>query len=608
MMAPSMKRAKTEFGKADDSPTSGYLVLIQDTFASLLHDVENFRGDNEIIDQMKTNMLKLKSTQRHLYDRLSQQKAQLEHFGSDREKVLRDVAARGYEQAYLKAEISRCRSFKMSSLENIAIDEVLDVTLDQALLNYLNNGNVRNPKEKTSILASLHKQLEARGMLESQLKRKEQEFNQITREIRLKRDFLNSLPGHLHAIDRASQPLMKFMSKSSNGDILNQKMTGKERLLRLETARSLSPPLYTLFSLLQHYIDRIENNPIDNQSNEAIHSSWSKITIKVVAADKKADEHLVTLQLPVPDYTSASLSTGSASCKRVSIQFRYYPMVPVITACATGCGTTLNQDMLLEEMFPGDTSEAASQLLSVKLKNVQISDVTESNPISTPLLGISYQWCNVLAGLYQVPLMDENSSDVKETILVRSTQVVANELIRRVRANAILKYCIQALKRNIIPSPPHDNSHVAYFGWKLTNFTLLECQSNDSFKYVKDYEAIFRNDAEELKATVSIHHAKYPSVPPRWIIHLNPMERDGGSLFYSSIKQIESTVNFGLTRQSNGIDSASSFTSDMFSDWLLVYQIREIINQWNNLLDESTRIVFDATQVRKVRGRDHSSL
>lgn len=602
---------------------------IQTTIAGLLNEVEKYKGDEKSTFQLKSTLLQLKSLQRQLYSKLNIQKLQLDNAACINEKRTRDEAARQYERSYLEAEINKCKSFQMVNLEKIAMDEIEvnvdapDVSKDESITRFLNNANVSNPQEKNDILITLHQHLEGRGILENQLKRKQEELNQLTRQLQVKRDFLNSLPGHLQTIERASQPLIKFMSKSNNPHI-NHKMIGKDRLLRLETAQSLAPPLYTIFTLLQHYKDKIDlthsnDDQVSLEKNDTLHS---KISLKVIASEKKKDnvhQQQILLQLPVPDYSSSS-SIAATTNKRVSIIFRYYPQFSIVTVQANGCGTTLNQDILLDELFPGDTTTSAESLLAAKiemLKQRNDNDIDNSKVIQPT--GTPYQWCNVLAGLYQVPTTAVlNDQKEKQTVLVHSTRVVMSELVRRIRVNALLKNLLQSLKRNQIPTPPiespnDDSRLVAESKWKLVNFAVsknndyVDVKTDCNLNNEVTYQVTLQKETELVQAEVQLHMSRYPAVPPKWSIILK--EEDGMHPLYDArIASLEQNVNIGILERSNDINTIER-SSESFCEWILIYQILEIMRHWDDWVEQNiSNQNTENSSIRKVKGRDHSRI
>jgi Fms-interacting protein/Thoc5 len=649
-MSPIKKRARIRAGGeekeqkvTDQSPTpqivSDPASTIKTLVANVLEDVEKLQDDSTCLRRLKNHMIQLKAIQRQLYTKLAAQRVQLDNAGILKKDQERDEAARLYERTHLESEIRKLKDCRMSSLEKLANDEFGNnisnssvttigsatrdcVTNEEAVSLFLNHADVRNPEQKNRIVATLHQQLVKRGTLESQLSQKQQESALLTRQLQVKHDFLNSLPGHLQAIERASQPLAKFMAKAAAGNSNSrtgqiQKMTGKERLIRIETAQLLSPPLYTLFTLLQHYADRID--PCDN--DEKCDSKNPKLTIKVMspALDVRKDSILqqqqqqqVSLQLPVPDDVLASLtniSSSNSSSKRVTIHFRYFPQLSLVTALATGCGSTLNQDTLLDELFPGDSTAAANQNVSSKLKMLEITEtnlIAPNSIVGSPT-GTAYQWCNVLAGLYQVPTKygDIDKLDETDTILVHSTRTVINELLRRIRANAILKHCIQSLKRNHIPMPPtsigNDNcTQSSEISWKLIQFVpVSDCA--DSGKNAS-FVATFQKRSDKFMAHVRIHMSRYPAVPPIWKIVLNDNETNEPPLYNSCIAQLEQRVNTDLLSQRHS-DSVVADGGETFCEWILIHQIREIMMRYDTCV-EAMDTNTEYSGVRKMRGRD----
>jgi ABC-type transporter Mla subunit MlaD len=130
--------------------------------------------------------------------------------------------------------------------------------MQAAVQQFLGGANVLDPSQKQQIIALLHQELNRRGLLQRDVKLKQQELNKITAELKNKRQILDSLPDQLAVLERASKPMQKFFSHAASNNTTEDslRMIGTERSTRLEHARSLPTPLYTLFQQLQQYVDQ----------------------------------------------------------------------------------------------------------------------------------------------------------------------------------------------------------------------------------------------------------------------------------------------------------------------------------------------------------------
>ena len=225
-------------------------------------------------------------------------------------------------------------------------------------------------------------------------------------------------------------PLQKFMKQQSTA------LLTSDRASRLEAAKTLPTPLYTVFYQLQQYID-LQTNVADEE----------RMSVSVLNDASKQ----VLLQLPVPDVVAKTKS----SHKRVTIHFQcaQHTGVPFVTAIASGCGTSLNQDVLLDELFPHD---------------VPISSTNDT----TTIVGRPYHWCNTLAGLPHVPPDPQTCT--------ANTRVIVRELKKRIRANATLKHILHGLQRNHVPAVPHQEKDIATASSNSTLASFVQKGDDDN--------------------------------------------------------------------------------------------------------------------------------
>jgi hypothetical protein len=279
--------------------------------------------------------------------------------------------------------------------------------------------------------------------------------------------------------------------------------------------------------------------------------------------------------------------------------------VPVVTTHVTGAAAVLNQETLLDELFPGDVE-------------------LDFAPSGTT--GRTYQWSNHLAGLYQIPSVSSQQETAApkraSSNLHTSTRVVVQELQRRIRANATLKHILYSLQRLRVPAPPsflladeqldsHDSNWKP--SCKLVSFAVqseidVEMTAAKSFTV---YHLEIRHDTKPLYATVRIHVAQYPAVPPVWDFQTTKNEAVSSPLYDGRLAQLTQQVNIDalnrgivtppITRNPNqlAVDDAGT----LYYEWILIHQLREIMLYWDSLSTASSK--DDST--RTFRGRDRRS-
>ena len=350
----------------------------------------------------------------------------------------------------------------------------------------------------------------------------------------------------------------------------------------------------------------------------------------------------VVLQLPVED-----VATTTVSKKRVAIHFLFQQQAtptPLVTVYAAGCHSTLNQSVLLEELFPGDTAMEMD------------STTSTTTTTSTPTTGHAYQWCNFLAGLYPVPSSNSNHST---TVLRRlSTRVVMRELQKRVRANATLKHILHALQRHRVPAIPAvaaAGNDAAPLTCQLAGFAPVPVETSSSSSW-KDGEGSPKNSDGSSRNTttttfqvtlrkghkswschVTVNTVRYPAVPPVWNLCGDSGNAAGGTkdssspLYDNRLAQLQQQVNedalqrvmmattpqAGSSSTADGDDAdATTETTpaivvardedDYYCEWILVHQLRQVMQQpWEQPTSNDEDVVPAS---RKRKGRDRKFL
>lgn len=561
-MGPLKKRKKVS-SKANisqktlvGSQTKASIESIDSLVGDLTMQIKGLEpSDHDAFRAIQDGLLLLKKRQREMFLQLQDYTSAFENKERQNEKQGRALAALDYESAYLEREIEACQNFATPHLEKLAREETSESkkkSTDDVLLEFL-QADVHKPQQKQQIIAKLHQELNARGGLERDLKLKQKELEKAKEKLKWKNQLLDGLPDQLASLERASMPLQKFvLAKSKNTSL---RMIGTERRTRLDLAKSLPPPLYTTFQQLQQYMDCSDSPTDDNIS----------IT---VTGESDYNNKQVLLQIPIPDVTS-STSPNNRPGKRVLIHFHYYADRNIVTAVASGASTTLNQEILLDELFPGDCPP----------------------PVQTTV-GRPYYWCNYLAGIHVV--IDSSSQQT-------TTRVIVHELLRRIRANATLKLILHALHRQSVPVPPNsreeqDSKISGRAACKLASFSLnrkdgADSKDRSSFSSsTKGYTATFRKGTASLVAKVQLHAACYPATPPVWTLSM-----ENNDLYDDRFALLERQVNIEALDRFVQTDQESSY------DWILVYQLREIMRQWDSWLDNESN--SDSGRSRKGRDR-----
>ncbi len=581
-MSPPKKRTKLAAAAADaaaaaESSFSGDVNLdsIKGLFSVIISKLKTMNSGSAKEDgtNLMLSFMKLKVWQNELLEKLDVSQTELTQAVTRKERQERALAALVYEKDQLDRELVQCREFELKYLKQLAGEEVGPdgvgdpETLDQEALfvKYL-NANVHDPKDKQNIIATLHQEITARGTLERDLKINESQLERIKKDLAINTSFLKSLPGNLSVIEKATMPLQKFMAhKTPQGTLPVARMIGTDRRHRLDLARSLSGPLYTLFAQLQHYLDRPAK--LESAGNSAP-SCTEAMSLSISPEDSTHSE--VILHIPIPNILNTSTAPGQT--KKVSIHFRYYEKHDIITAFASGAKTALNQEILLDELFPNDYPDS-------------IAD-TDGKP---------YYWCNYLGGLHVTHKEQEN----------KSLGVVLRALERRIRANETLKHILHQLERCYLPQTSGKETPC-----RLVKFEAIEEGENSKKMSEKTYTVAFvpsKSDSPFI-VSVCIHMARYPSVPPRWFLSgshsstANDCNVSDSPLYDTHLASLERHVN------ADGLDellqnNLSPIGNDEANyEWILLYQLRCIC--------ERIATIYNVSQAgnRQFKGRDHAPI
>ena len=548
-----------------------------------------------LTSKASSTLLEIKSIQRELFQKLQETNLAIEAKRQEFEKQSMLLSSLKYETAYLEGQLKK--DTPTPHLERMCRDETenaADMTTRELMNSFLCGDaavSYEDPSQYKKVLTKLHKEINLRGSLERDATQVQKELTESKKSLEQKQQFLSDLPKKLEQMERASLPLQRFFDNSVETDV---SLAGMERKKRLDMARSLPGPLYTLFVQLQSHLD--------SSPEPDVSVAVTKKQVAPPANETEAwfqpDPHVVQLQLPLPEGAKDSRKT------RVTIDFVYLPKLRIVTAEASG-GTPEKVDIgtLLVNLFPGDEGKMIWSADNVHLQ----SDA------STYMTGRPYHWCNYLAGVH----LPAASANINQDPL--STKAVIKELMDRLQANSTLTSILSTLeKRKPNPIPIHpawsdpsgssDSPPTAkLIGWKETRGKGDPSNVNE-----KSFEATIRRKGSTMEATVTVDPSRYPSVPPRWSLtsgeeswgekhgSTESLESGTNPLHDNGLGEIERAVNVKLEDLVAEDDNATC-------DWILAHQLSRIIQLW----DDSQRAMEAGEGSRQTsrarKGRDRGS-
>ena len=462
-----------------------------------------------------------------------------------------------YERNHLKSQLDVCKEFPTPHLERMSRDELCDDAVEPAerIVNRFLCGSAENsiqdPKNHKTIMTKLHKELNSRGMLQRDLEKAQSSLMKRKLLADKEEAFLRDIPKKLEMIEKSSIPLQEFFQSSASDNSL--RLIGSDRKKRLQLAQSLPGPLYALFVQLQAIFDS------QTQENESV-------TLQIVRKEGKgmeedeatSDSQVVQLGFLVPDIHAKDPS--SAKKKRVTIEFAFFEELTLITARAFGGGDKINTELLLTNIFPGDSGVGNGQL-----------------DVSTRFSGKPYHWCNFLAGLVFPYPMSGN-------IVHLSTKTVVRAIEKRVRANATLTQLLWSFERKKVLVHPSftEKLKISECGAKLTGWNVVDVGADTTEEELVTYVATIKDGSRMLAARVLINWCHYPAVRPVWSLcdgqeawaikhgSVSKLHGDANPLYATSIGQIESRINEGT----------DDFDLTCF-EWILSYQLIKLLRLWS---------------------------
>jgi hypothetical protein len=505
------------------------------------------------------SLLQLKALQRKRLEQVQETQLTLYQQAQQRRKQELQLQNLDYQKTSCQHAIQVCQTVETPFLKKLARQELDSDNEDSssgdgddnndAIIPFL-GADPSDPTRKTAILQKLHQEIAAKTLLETELKMTQHQVATLKQILATKRKLLQELPLKLHEVERASLPLQKFCQSSR---IASTKLSTQRRA-RLDLAKSLSKPLYTLYHQLESYLG-------DGRIMES-----DKSIFKLKISTGIGSKAVVLLQIPIPVFSADGTCSTSSSKKVATLQFEYLSELDVVTAHAH---TDHDMGHVIDELFPGDTGE--------------FHGPPEQEPVPVPvpvdiekLHGKPYSWCNYLAGLHFSPQEQEASKRYL------STRVILTSLTNRVRAMATLSFSLNSLARKpqMIPLPAsrrqfYENSNNS--AAKLSSWTEQESAGKE-----RVFGATFKRKSSTLAVQVHVNVARYPAIPPHCTFAQTNVQESLTSplLFDAPLAELERHVHQNVSQFVHD-DEETTY------DWILTLQLAEIGKGWEDLLRQA---------------------
>jgi hypothetical protein len=562
-----------------DDVISDLLTQNETAIESMRHAI-----DKCSIEEACSSLLDLKSIQSSALAKLREANTGLEETRSQLNKQSILFRSLEYEEAHLQQQLSR--QVPTPHLERMCREETQHSTTNENVEENMNEflcGNkassFQDPSNYQKVITKLHQEINLRGSLERDALQANKALATKTASLQQNEEFLASLPKKLLQLEKSSLPLQSFFHTQHETRI------GTERTKRLQLAKSLSAPLYTLFVQLQSYLDACKE---EGMTVEIVTHKLSPQADDDTAAWFQPDKHVVHLCMMLADSKS----------KKVTIEFAYLPKLKVVTAHASSSGGMLAaaQDVattaaLLVNLFSGDKGEMVWSADSVHLKDIA----------STQMSGRPYHWCNYLAGIH----LPATTRDVLDPV---STKAIVTQLKRRLDANTTLTMILGALKKKSNPIPTHaswkdPSDSLAPVTTKLVGWTL----EDEDKEHVKTFAATLKHKSQSIKATVTVDYSLYPSVPPTWSLttggeswgeehgSTHALESATNPLYDNALGQMERIINIQLDELVNPKEQETY-------NWILAHQLHRFVCLWDEMQGEHSSAAGQLP--RSVKGKD----
>jgi hypothetical protein len=548
------RETTTEMTPHGNSQRHGSTVKV---FLDELDTIEstNPQEARSVLASASSSLVDVKISQRNLFKLLDKAVQAREEKRADLERQKLLLQNLLYEKSHLEAQLITCKEYPTPHLERMSKDELDDES--ELTANPMNtflcgssDTSIQDPKNNKRVMEKLHKELNARGALQRDQEKAQTSLNKRRRVAEQEKGFLKDIPKKLEMIERSSVPLQKFFQSSSPTKALH--LIGSDRKRRIDMARTLPGPLYSLFVQFQAHLD---DQGHDTVSLEIARHSKSKKTDEIAP-----NPQVVHLSFVIPDIHSKEGSTNKR--KRVTVEFAFVEEHSIVTARAFGFSEKINAAQLLVNLFPGDMGTWVSQPSE-----------------SACLPGKPYHWCNFLAGLHLPP---SQPSTVKMHL---STKAVIRELFKRVKANATLTQILTTFDKKKPAAHPclANKLSVADCAAKLSSWTTLDQET--SHESVVVYSATIKIATSTLSARVSVNWSLYPSERPSWSLceggeawakthgSVSKLHDETNPLYSYSMGQMESQINGDIESLVDSKDTSSY-------DWIIAHQLIKLICLW----------------------------
>ncbi|CAB9504035.1 Tho complex [Seminavis robusta] len=672
-MLPPKKKRRVDTDVADATMTDGDAeeavstptVSSPPTLAALDRLLDQFTDSLEDFREASSILLNIKSFQREVLQQLATTEESLAEEHTKVERHHTTLANLKYEQGHWESKIQHIEATsKTPQLEALCREELDDNLSDttKVIEKFVGQDISSHEHQKQQVIHLLHNQIHERGTLERDVLQKNKELLNKQGIQKKRAQFLQQLPDKLKAMESASLPLQRFFAAASAAadkdsgltKIGAAKFNTSDRDTRLQLARNLAGPLYTLLVQLQSYLD---DYPHKNMSLDVANISALKVSSSAAAASsvwKDPHEKVVLWQIPIPNVQAGAASastTSSTKTKFVTIGFVYFEKLQVVTAKVlshSGEDKLLDVSTLLQ-YHPQDSGNYHPEQQQQQVQEEQEEDSKpasssedaimseadgdkqeeEQEAVKKPtfVYGKPFLWCNYLAGLQLVK--GEDPQEINK----QSTRAIVANLLRHIRANAILHY----LLTKVLPSHPRFSSlppasDASQCLAKVSLFQLDKNNNKDDTS-TKTYKVHCKRGNHSLQASVTVNPALYPAlVAPVWSLtasdvdwgqqHGSQEALDGTNA--ASAPPLHESRLFAIQGQVNNIDALieklqkkaadgedaleEDEKESFYYDWILTHQLREILVEWDDWVTTSSGEEGAGAAGRTVRGRDRAKV
>jgi len=586
--------------KSSSSSSSSSQKLSMSTLDNIL---DKFVSSLENAQGATNCLLALKTLQRTCFNELSSVQSNLETKYASLQKHKTAIANLEYEEGHWMSKMDDLKASSTTpQLEALCREELDDKTgpADQVMEQYFGTGegsattstssdaaadhtrkNHHHHRSHQAMMNRLQNEIHQRGTMERDLAQKQKELTSLAGIEKKRAQFLNQLPDKLKDIEKASMPLQRWFQAQQQQQQQQQSTfgveiptglsrhlthTSSEREARLELAKALPGPLYTLLVQLQNYIDDYPNQhmQLDVRSTSkcmdtavATNTNTNINTNTIGVWKEPPSDQSVVWQIPIPNVAVSAGSIGkpssnSSNLRQLSIGFFYFENLHVVTAKVIGGDEKWLDLTSILQLNPQDTGDYQPSNISTKENtghgdaDANADEINEFPDKKECPYGKPYLWCNYLAGLQLF------RGQHPQEQLKASSRVIVETMIRQVKANATLTYILN----KVLPSHPrasalpptnrrnsssNNNSSsnidaTAQCLAKVTSFLLdkdaTAAAVSAGESNIKVYKLICKRGNRNLHATVVVNSGAYPAIcPPKWSLTGNTLQwgQDHGS-------------------------------------------------------------------------------